>query len=111
MNRYTTTARPANIPANWIVMNATRPLLGSIHWRDGSFYAAITPDDDAARVITKNTELDAYTVHYITENAALLCYLSSMPEHIANRYHDRMRASSIQTALRRLNAGTLTFAQ
>jgi hypothetical protein len=63
--------RPADIPENWIILNAPRPLYGHKQWDGpflhGIFYAAIDPDDDAGNWMLKNSiSLDAWVVAYVT---------------------------------------------
>ena len=57
-----------DVPANWIVMNAPRPLLGTKTMEggpflSGRFYAAIDPADSAAAAfVAENVKLDARVV-------------------------------------------------
>ena len=60
-------AMPVSVPANWIVMNAPRPLLGHTTMQGdfltGRFYAGIDPCDDmASHYIKANVQLDARLV-------------------------------------------------
>ncbi|GEM_PF-5957298 len=56
---------PKDIPENWIVFNAPRPLYGHKDWQGefghGRFYAAVDPDGDrAAWMIEQNKSLDGW---------------------------------------------------
>lgn len=61
-------AKTFDVPENWIVMNAPRPLLGHQTFSNGPFlsgryYAAIDPCDSMASIyIEKNRQLDARVV-------------------------------------------------
>lgn len=62
-------ARPSDVPAEWVIFNAPRPLYGDMEWRGdflhGVFYVAVNPDDRYAEErIKRNLELDAWVVHY-----------------------------------------------
>ncbi len=64
--------RPADIPQNWLIFNAPRPLCGARCWtgefRHGIYYAAVDPADYAAAVfVRQNDNLDGYLTEYPTE--------------------------------------------
>lgn len=63
--------RRADIPANWIIFNAHRPLVGALEWQgeflEGIFYAAVDPSAQLANwQIEYNTRMAAITPKYIT---------------------------------------------
>lgn len=66
--------RPENIPADWLIFNAPRPLVGAEHWQGdfhhGIFYAAVRPGECAKGYIAANIDLDAYLTEYISEDIA-----------------------------------------
>lgn len=68
--------RPADVPFNWIIMNAPRPLDGhKTNLPDnpeGLFTVAIDPaESDAPRMIKENRTLNACTVVYLTPDLLL----------------------------------------
>jgi len=77
----TTTERHPNAPPAWWVLNAPRPLYGTIHvsgndaftWTgpfvEGIHYAAIDPTDpEASRWLEENRRLGAVLLRYVTED-------------------------------------------
>lgn len=65
-------SRPADVPADWLIFNAPRPLYGHKCWegefRSGRHYAAIDPADSWGKnYIEETIRLDGYLVEYITE--------------------------------------------
>jgi len=60
------------IPAEWIIMNAPRPLLGQLEWRGdfghGVFYVALDPNDQPYTdgFMLRNRQLDAYLCKWVT---------------------------------------------
>lgn len=64
----TDTSLPSEIPAGWIAMNSTRPLLGQVFiangpYLSGRYYVGIDPDDPATEgFIQKNYDLDASVI-------------------------------------------------
>jgi len=80
--------RPENIPDNWIVFNAPRPMLGDKDWcgdfHHGIFYAAVDPDGYIPKKwMQKNCDLDGWVVEYVSEEAAIQMvknyYLNTYP--------------------------------
>lgn len=68
--------RPTDIPQNWPIHNAPRPLYGQKTWQGdfvhGVFYAAIDPTDkDSDWRIKSNEALDAYELIFMTREQAL----------------------------------------
>ncbi len=68
--------RPKDIPKDWLIFNAPRPLLGHKEWqgdfRHGIFYAAIDPNNLETKIwIKKNYWLDGWIVKYITKEKAI----------------------------------------
>lgn len=63
--------RPADVPADWLIFNAPRPLYGKEYTGDfkhGIFYAAIDPaDDHAAQFIYENQRNDGWLIQYIDQ--------------------------------------------
>lgn len=64
-----------NVPGDWIIINAPRPIPGDIQWqgdfRHGIFYAALNPDDpNFASNYTEAEDLDAWELRYYTINEA-----------------------------------------
>jgi hypothetical protein len=136
MNRYTTAAKPKNIPNGWVVMRATRPLVGDMAWKNSMvfkghwseeevedvdekfawnefqwrWYVAIDPDTrDAQRMIDLNLGLDGCIVQYVTDDAVLAAYLADLPEKLASRYHAGLRQMCIKNAIRKLDDGSMTM--
>jgi hypothetical protein len=67
---------PKNIPNNWTIWNAPRPLYGDTAWQGdfihGIFYAAIDPDSIFSESNTKdNISLDAWQLEFVTEEYAI----------------------------------------
>ncbi len=67
---------PKDIPENWELWNAPRPIYGAREWSGdfghGCFYAAIDPDDEfAERWRQNNIDLDAWKIEYVTEDEAV----------------------------------------
>ena len=63
--------RPDDIPADWTIFNAPRPLFGTQTWRadfiSGIFYGAVDPKDDRAEMwIRENNKLDADVLVWVT---------------------------------------------
>jgi hypothetical protein len=63
--------RPADVPLNFLIFNAPRPLIGSKQWigdfRHGVFYAAVDITlPRAERCIRDNVSLDGWLCEYIT---------------------------------------------
>ncbi len=61
---------PLNVPPNWIVFNAPRPLYGDREWQGdflhGRFYAAVDPNGDKAEwCIKENKSLDAWVYQFV----------------------------------------------
>lgn len=80
--RVTTSARPSDVPENWVIMNAPRPLAGTRLLGDmskpvnyaveGLFVVAIDPHDpDAAADIAANRSLDACVLVFVPESVLL----------------------------------------
>ena len=68
--------KPANVPEDWLIFNAPRPLLGDIEWqgdfRHGLFYVAIDPKGYIPESwIKRNCDLDGWLVEYISEDEAI----------------------------------------
>lgn len=76
-----------NAPADWLVMNAPRPLLGTKTVENGTFlsgrfYAAISPTDEmASRWIAENKKLDAVMVLVATADEQMVMALNKYPEY------------------------------
>ena len=113
MNRYTTSIKPENIPNGWVVMRATRPLLGDMKWRDewaNRWHVAINPETkDAQRMIDHNFGLDGCIVHYVAEDKVLSAYLADLPDKLSSRYHVGLRVMCIKNAIRKLDDGSMTM--
>ena len=78
---------PVSVPANWIVMNAPRPLLGHMTMQGdfltGRFYAGIDPDDAmASQFIKENVQLDARLVVEVSRETQMALALQG------NEYRD-----------------------
>lgn len=80
--RVTTSARPSDVPEDWVIMNAPRPLSGTRllgdmrtpvdYAAEGMFVVAIDPSDpDAARHIAANRSLDACVLVFVPESVLL----------------------------------------
>lgn len=82
--------RPRDVPLDWLVFNAPRPLVGDQAWQGewckGVFYAAVNPDGSrAAWMIEENRLLDASELVFILFADAL----SSQKERVVARYPAR----------------------
>jgi hypothetical protein len=67
--------RPADVPSDWLIFHAPRPIYGHKEWRDGGgmgfFYAAVDPDGDRADwMAEQNRRNDAVILEYIDEEDA-----------------------------------------
>lgn len=67
--------RPASVPAEWVIFNASRPIYGDIEWRDGGgfgfFWTAVDPAGQrAAWMQEENRRNDAAIVTLVTEEEA-----------------------------------------
>lgn len=80
--------RPVNIPNNWIIMNAPRPLLGHEEWRgdfvSGVFYVAMDPEEwDFVEMEDFNAGQDATILEYVTQQEVvdeMLAYYQARPK-------------------------------
>lgn len=68
--------RSKDIPKNWLIFNAPRPLLGDEEWQGdfqhGIFYAAIDPNGYIPKSWVKsNCSLDGWLIEYISEKEAI----------------------------------------
>ncbi len=68
--------RPKDIPENWLIFNAPRPLLGDKEWegkfQHGIFYVAVDPNCYFYnREIENNCKLDGWIVEYISKEKAI----------------------------------------
>lgn len=68
-------SKPDNVPANWIIYNAPRPIYGHVEWRDsngfGFFFAAVDPKGERAEWMqVENQRQDAMILHLMTEEEA-----------------------------------------
>jgi len=75
---YHEMTRPADIPADWTIYNAPRPLYGHKRWqgdfRHGIFFAAVAPGGDpadefgdAAEYHKRNRELDGHECLWVSK--------------------------------------------
>lgn len=73
---YHETTRPDDIPADWTIYNAPRPLYGHKRWqgdfRHGVFFAAVAPEgnpadefNDAAGFHKRNRQLDGHVCMWV----------------------------------------------
>jgi len=101
----TVASRPQDIPADWIIMNAPRPLVGDASWegdfRHGIFYVAIDPNNDEPPGVEwrmkTNKGLDAWVVIYVfkelmrstvRQSIVDMKYYSDKPEVIEKMMED-----------------------
>ncbi len=64
--------RPADVPANWTIYNAPRPIYGHREWQGdfacGIFYAAIDPNGEGAEWMHSENRLNkACVVKYVSK--------------------------------------------
>lgn len=83
--------RPTDIPQDWPIHNAPRPLYGTQTWQGdfvhGVFYAAIDPADEfAPGWLTRNEDLDAYELVYMTREQAIEAALNYYREQFPKIY-------------------------
>lgn len=67
------------IPANWLIFNAPRPLAGHVGWigefRHGLFYVAIDPGDEwGQRYIRRTIELDGWLIEFVDRVTTLKAF-------------------------------------
>lgn len=70
------TPKGINIPVDWVIFNAPRPLYGDVCWegdfRHGVFYSAVDSEGDFSDLwIDRNFELDAWEISYIDADIAI----------------------------------------
>lgn len=96
--------RPADIPQEWPIHNAPRPLYGQKTWQGdfvhGIFYAAIDPADEySAGFVRENERNDAYELVFMSKeqatNEALDYYRLNFPKifpkiDMSDKDHQRM---------------------
>lgn len=96
--------RPADIPQDWPIHNAPRPLYGTKTWEGdfihGRFYAAIDPIEEFGEGWAKrNEDLDAYELVFISweqaVNEAYQWYCDNLPKvapkiNLDDKEHQRM---------------------
>ena len=81
---YHKTERPADIPADWTIYNAPRPLFGHVRWqgdfRHGVFFAAVAPEgdpadefNDAAEFHKRDRQLDGHECLWVSK-AEVMAY-------------------------------------
>ncbi len=68
--------RPKDIPEDWLIFNAPRPLLGDKEWtgefQHGIFYVAVDPNGYIPESwIEKNCGLDGWLIEYISKENAM----------------------------------------
>lgn len=78
------------IPADWIVLNAPRPIVGDMDWSgdflSGRFYAAIDPKGEyAASRLSTNEGLDARVVVSLDDDTINNMYLNKLPAPMLER--------------------------
>lgn len=83
-------AEGKTIPADWIVLNATRPIIGDMNWMGdflaGRFYAAIDPKGEYAQsMLSKNEGLDARMVVSLDDGTINNMYLNKLPAPMLER--------------------------
>ena len=90
--RHVKGVRP-DVPEDWIICNAPRPINGTKRWTgpfiEGVFYAAIDPNDEQKDwMITSNTSNDAAQLIFYTEDelvsVGLTYYHLNYPNEIIN---------------------------
>ncbi|WP_156915980.1 hypothetical protein [Desulfatirhabdium butyrativorans] len=64
---------PIDVPPNWIIFNAPRPLYGDKEWQGdfihGRFYVAVDPNgDQAAWCVQQNKAMDAWVYQYVDKD-------------------------------------------
>lgn len=89
--------RPVDIPNDWIIMGADRPLLGHKEWVgdvvSGVFYVALDPEEwDFIEKEDFNAGQDAITLEYITQQEVvdeMIFYYEAHPSLWKRmKYHD-----------------------
>lgn len=82
---------PFDVPSNWIVFNAPRPLYGDIcekgDWHHGIFYAAVCPFSKVAkRDVSNNRILDATLILRATPKAMIDFGKKFIPKNYLHLY-------------------------
>ena len=100
--------RERPVPAGWIVMNAPRPLLGSVTMQGdfvtGRFYAAIDPDDSMAKsFICENVKLDARIVVVVDRDTQMELALHG------NKYRDQYMELDAESRFEHLSSQIENF--
>ena|GEM_PF-2688397 len=94
--------RPKDIPENWLIFNAPRPLLGHKEWTGdfyhGRFFVAVDPAGYIPEQwIKANCSLDGWLIKYISEEDAI--------QQAKNFYHENYPA--ITNTINSLDNATL----
>lgn len=72
MKLFHVLAKRPDVPEDWMIFNAPRPLYGTKEWNTGPFlhgvwYAAIAPDEERKDwMVERNVSLDGWLVFYHT---------------------------------------------
>lgn len=79
--------RPVDIPNDWVIMNAPRPLMGHKEWRGdfvcGVFYVAISPVLKEDHCLEFNESQDATILEYVAQQDVvdeMLAYYQARPK-------------------------------
>lgn len=100
--------RPADVPEDWIVLFASRPILGDMQWQDRGFFVAIDPNGGDAHIYHRRNEgFDAYIISFFSEEEAYqagrdayIAKYSHIPRMMAMLDDDKYRAQIIATFIR-----------
>lgn len=92
-----------SIPADWVIVNAPRPLFGNIQFTgdfiSGIFYAALDPADEYFQTwMDANKKLDARVIHYVTESElaeALEAHKLKLQERYSKEAVDGLEAQDL----------------
>ena len=113
--RHVCAEHPTDIPQDWVICNAPRPIVGTKIWTGpfitGVLYAAFAMDDEQSDwMIMRNSIQDAVMVFYHTESAlvslAMAYYRKNYPDTIDEIDKVEQRKWLIGQALNILNEGS-----
>jgi len=102
MKTFHVLANRPDVPEDWLIFNAPRPLYGTKEWNDGPFlhgvwYAAIAPNEERKDwMIERNASLDGWLLEYHNEeelrSIAIEYYEREFPNHDLDyvKYHKEL---------------------
>lgn len=104
---------PENLPKDWLVMNAPRPILGDQiaqgAFMHGVYYAAINPSVEFAQDLVRRNLMDdarvVFVASKVTQEAMALETISPEYQNAYRKMPDHNRANAISSFVLKLNRG------